>query len=129
MQGRPFDFALSKNCVRTDFHPHQEWFSGRPSQVPKSERPGAPRFMGGDLRHPPIGALCGLGALNLAVILAATVLFTNMVLCPLAYRLHPVLPEATPALMPIVMRQCFRRRAPNQFRCSDKIAWLFLHTY
>lgn len=44
-----------------------------------------------------IGALCGLGALNLALVLAATVLFTNMVLRPLAYRLHPVLPEATPA--------------------------------
>ena len=44
-----------------------------------------------------IGALCGLGALNLAVVLTATVLFTNMVLRPLAYRLHPVLPEATPA--------------------------------
>ncbi|MGD0097451.1 MAG: MgtC/SapB family protein [Terracidiphilus sp.] len=27
-----------------------------------------------------IGALCGLGALNLALVLAATVLFTNMVL-------------------------------------------------
>jgi len=44
-----------------------------------------------------IGALCGLGALNLAVVLTATVLFTNMVLRPLAYRLHPVLPEATTA--------------------------------
>jgi putative Mg2+ transporter-C (MgtC) family protein len=44
-----------------------------------------------------IGALCGLGALNLALVLAVTVLFTNMVLRPLAYRLHPVLPEATPA--------------------------------
>jgi putative Mg2+ transporter-C (MgtC) family protein len=44
-----------------------------------------------------IGALCGLGALNLAVVLTATVLFTNLVLRPLAYRLHPVLPEATPA--------------------------------
>jgi putative Mg2+ transporter-C (MgtC) family protein len=44
-----------------------------------------------------IGALCGLGALNLAVVLTATVLFTNMVLRPLAYRLHPVLPDATPA--------------------------------
>jgi putative Mg2+ transporter-C (MgtC) family protein len=44
-----------------------------------------------------IGALCGLGALNLALVLAATVLFTNMVLRPLTYRLHPVLPEATPA--------------------------------
>src|SRR6202453_1846549 len=44
-----------------------------------------------------IGALCGLGALNLALVLAATVLFTNMVLRPLAYRLHPILPQATPA--------------------------------
>jgi putative Mg2+ transporter-C (MgtC) family protein len=44
-----------------------------------------------------IGALCGLGALKLALILAAGVLFANMALRPLAYRLHPVLPEATPA--------------------------------
>jgi putative Mg2+ transporter-C (MgtC) family protein len=44
-----------------------------------------------------IGALCGLGALNLALVLAAAVLFANMVLRPLAYRLHPVLPQATPA--------------------------------
>jgi putative Mg2+ transporter-C (MgtC) family protein len=43
-----------------------------------------------------IGALCGLGALNLALVLAAAVLFANMVLRPLAYRLHPVLPQATP---------------------------------
>src|ERR1035437_4029990 len=42
-----------------------------------------------------IGALYGLSALNLALVLAATVLFTNLVLRPLAYRLHPVLPEAT----------------------------------
>ena len=44
-----------------------------------------------------IGALCGLGSVNLALVLAVAVLFTNMVLRPLAYRLHPVLPEATPA--------------------------------
>jgi len=44
-----------------------------------------------------IGALCGLGAMNQAVILAVAVLFTNLVLRPLAYRVHPVLPEATPA--------------------------------
>ena len=44
-----------------------------------------------------IGALCGRGSLNLALVLAAAVLLTNMVLRPLAYRLHPVLPEATPA--------------------------------
>jgi putative Mg2+ transporter-C (MgtC) family protein len=44
-----------------------------------------------------IGALCGLGALRLALVLVAGVLLTNMVLRPLAYRLHPVLPEAIPA--------------------------------
>src|ERR1700674_4898959 len=44
-----------------------------------------------------IGALSGLGSLNLAFVLAVAVLFTNMVLRPLAYRLHPVLPEAIPA--------------------------------
>jgi len=44
-----------------------------------------------------IGALCGLGALNLALVLAIAVLFANMALRPLAYRLHPVLPQATPA--------------------------------
>jgi len=44
-----------------------------------------------------IGALSGLGSLHLALVLAFAVLFTNMVLRPLAYRLHPVLPEAIPA--------------------------------
>jgi putative Mg2+ transporter-C (MgtC) family protein len=43
-----------------------------------------------------IGALSGLGALNLALALAFAVLLTNVVLRPLAYRLHPVLPDATP---------------------------------
>ena len=43
-----------------------------------------------------IGALSGLGAIHLAIVLAAAVLLTNMVLRPLAYRLHPALPEATP---------------------------------
>ena len=43
-----------------------------------------------------IGALSGHGSLNLALVLAAAVLLTNMVLRPLAYRLHPVLPDATP---------------------------------
>ena len=43
-----------------------------------------------------IGALSGLGSLNLAFVLALAVLFTNLVLRPLAYRLHPVLPEPTP---------------------------------
>jgi putative Mg2+ transporter-C (MgtC) family protein len=44
-----------------------------------------------------IGALSGLGALNLALVLAFAVLLANMGLRPLAYRLHPVLPEAAPA--------------------------------
>jgi putative Mg2+ transporter-C (MgtC) family protein len=44
-----------------------------------------------------IGALCGLGVLNLALVLAAGILLTNMVLRPLAYRLHPILPKAIPA--------------------------------
>jgi putative Mg2+ transporter-C (MgtC) family protein len=43
-----------------------------------------------------IGALSGLGSWNLALILTSAVLLTNMVLRPLAYRLHPVLPAATP---------------------------------
>ncbi|WP_433965413.1 MgtC/SapB family protein [Tunturiibacter gelidiferens] len=44
-----------------------------------------------------IGALSALGSFHLALVLAFAVLFTNMVLRPLAYRLHPVLPEAVPA--------------------------------
>ena len=44
-----------------------------------------------------IGALNGLGAIHLALVLAIGVLLTNTVLRPLAYRLHPVLPEAVPA--------------------------------
>src|ERR1700721_119233 len=44
-----------------------------------------------------IGALSGLGSFPLALVLAFAVLFTNMILRPLAYRLHPVLPEAVPA--------------------------------
>ena len=43
-----------------------------------------------------IGALSGLGALNLALALAFAVLLTNLALRPLAYRLHPVLPDTTP---------------------------------
>src|SRR6202041_2314433 len=39
-----------------------------------------------------IGALNGLGAIHLAVVLAIGVLLTNTVLRPLAYLLHPVLP-------------------------------------
>jgi putative Mg2+ transporter-C (MgtC) family protein len=43
-----------------------------------------------------IGALSGLGALYLALVLATIVLATNLVLRPLAYRLHPALPEPLP---------------------------------
>jgi putative Mg2+ transporter-C (MgtC) family protein len=43
-----------------------------------------------------IGALNGLGAIHLALVLAIGVLLTNTVLRPLAYLLHPVLPEAPP---------------------------------
>jgi putative Mg2+ transporter-C (MgtC) family protein len=44
-----------------------------------------------------MGALSGLGSFDLALILAIGVLLTNVVLRPLAYRLHPVLPDPTPA--------------------------------
>jgi putative Mg2+ transporter-C (MgtC) family protein len=40
-----------------------------------------------------VGALSGLGALHLALVLAIAVPFTNVVLRPLAYLIHPVLPE------------------------------------
>jgi putative Mg2+ transporter-C (MgtC) family protein len=43
-----------------------------------------------------IGALSGLGSLSLALVLASAVLLTNMGLRSLAYRIHPVLPAATP---------------------------------
>lgn len=43
-----------------------------------------------------IGALCGLGSVRLASALAVAVLLTNLLLRPLAYRLHPGLPKATP---------------------------------
>lgn len=45
-----------------------------------------------------IGVLAGFGAPHLSLILAVAVIFTNTVLRPLAYRLHPVLPEAAPEL-------------------------------
>jgi hypothetical protein len=43
------------------------------------------------------GELCGLGFLNLALVLAVAMLPTNMTLCSLAYRLTPVLPGTMPA--------------------------------
>lgn len=43
-----------------------------------------------------IGVLSGLGAWSLAIVLGAAVVMTNVLLRPLAYLLHPVLPEAQP---------------------------------
>jgi putative Mg2+ transporter-C (MgtC) family protein len=43
-----------------------------------------------------IGVLSGLGAWPFAVVLGAAVVMTNVLLRPLAYRLHPVLPPAEP---------------------------------
>jgi putative Mg2+ transporter-C (MgtC) family protein len=43
-----------------------------------------------------IGVLAGLGALHLSVVLAAAVLLASIALRPLAYRLHPALPESAP---------------------------------
>jgi putative Mg2+ transporter-C (MgtC) family protein len=43
-----------------------------------------------------IGVLSGLGTWAFAIVLAAAVVMTNILLRPIAYRLHPVLPEAEP---------------------------------
>ena len=43
-----------------------------------------------------IGVLSGLGTWTFAIVLAAAVVMTNILLRPIAYRLHPVLPEAEP---------------------------------
>jgi putative Mg2+ transporter-C (MgtC) family protein len=43
-----------------------------------------------------IGVLAGLGAFHLSFVLAIAVLLANIGLRPLAYRLHPALPETTP---------------------------------
>jgi putative Mg2+ transporter-C (MgtC) family protein len=43
-----------------------------------------------------IGALSGLAALRLALVLALAVPLTNVVLRPLAFLIHPVLPDVTP---------------------------------
>jgi putative Mg2+ transporter-C (MgtC) family protein len=44
-----------------------------------------------------IGVLCGFGHLDLAAMVGGVVLLANTALRPLAYRLHPVLPEQTPS--------------------------------
>ena len=63
-----------------------------------------------------IGALSGLGSLNLALILTIGVLLTNVVLRPLAYRLHPVLPEVTPVETLYEVRLACKVRAANHIR-------------
>ncbi len=52
-----------------------------------------------------MGVLSGFGYLHLALMVAIAVLLTNIVLRPLAYRLHPVLPaaESSETLYEIVM--------------------------
>ncbi len=63
-----------------------------------------------------IGALSGLGSLNLALILTIGVLLTNVVLRPLAYRLHPVLPEVTPVETLYEVRLACKVRAASHIR-------------
>lgn len=61
-----------------------------------------------------IGALSGLGAWRPSMILAAGVLLTNLLLRPLAYRLHPVLPEVIPdETLYEVRLACRTRSAPH----------------
>jgi len=63
-----------------------------------------------------IGALSGLGSPLLALILTAGILLTNVVLRPLAYRLHPVLPDATPVETLYEVRLTCKERATNHIR-------------
>ena len=63
-----------------------------------------------------IGALSGLGSLNLALILTIGVLLTNVVLRPLAYRLHPVLPEVIPVETLYEVRLACKVMAANHIR-------------
>lgn len=63
-----------------------------------------------------IGALSGLGSLDLALILAVAVLLTNVVLRPLAYRLHPVLPDANPAETMYEVRLVCKESATGHIR-------------
>ncbi len=63
-----------------------------------------------------IGALSGLGAIHLALVLAIGVLLTNVVLRPLAYRLHPVLPEVTPVETLYEVRLACKVRAAHHIR-------------
>ena len=64
----------------------------------------------------PIGALSGLGSPLLALVLTAGILLTNVVLRPLAYRLHPVLPDVSPVETLYEIRLTCRGRATNHIR-------------
>ena len=63
-----------------------------------------------------IGALSGLGSLGLAMIVAVAVLLTNVVLRPLAYRIHPVLPDPTPAETMYEVRLACKESATGHIR-------------
>jgi putative Mg2+ transporter-C (MgtC) family protein len=63
-----------------------------------------------------IGALSGLGSLDLALILAVGVLLTNVVLRPLAYRIHPVMPDASPAETMYEVRLVCKESATGHIR-------------
>jgi putative Mg2+ transporter-C (MgtC) family protein len=63
-----------------------------------------------------IGVLTGLGALPHALVLAISVLLTNILLRPLAYRLHPVLPSATPLETLYEIRLAARTEAIGHLR-------------
>jgi putative Mg2+ transporter-C (MgtC) family protein len=63
-----------------------------------------------------IGALSGLGSLDLALILAVAVLLTNVVLRPIAYRIHPVMPDASPAETMYEVRLVCKESAPGHIR-------------
>ncbi len=67
-------------------------------------------------RSAAIGALSGLGAWHLSLVLAAGVLLTNVLLRPLAYRLHPVLPDATPVETIYQVRLACRTPAAQHVR-------------
>jgi putative Mg2+ transporter-C (MgtC) family protein len=63
-----------------------------------------------------VGVLTGLGAIPHALILAIGVLLTNILLRPLAYRLHPVLPSATPLETLYEIRMVCRTEAVGHLR-------------
>jgi len=69
-----------------------------------------------------IGALCGLGSLNFAAVLGFAVVLTNVALRPLAYRLHPVLPTATPA------ETCYEIRLACRLSVAAHLRGLLLST-